>query len=710
MTTSIHRTGSRRLTDGLESAAATLLPEGICRTFRVMPYASQDGEVLVAAADADDEITLQVVSERIDAPVVLVRHTANEIVAAIDETYPPVEDELETVEERRTRVQMAQMLTRSGLITNEQLQDAMLQHARSGDALGEILVANSAISEDILVAALSEIHQMQRVGLRDFTPDMEVARRLPEPIAQRHQVLPVADADGTLLVAVQRPMDAELLEEVEEAVQQPVRQLLANRVDLDELIQKVHGDHYSELATSFLMENAPEISAHKVFSTGQKVVGIGFLVLVAVFMVVSPMNTLIALVGLASAIYLVVSVYKFRLTLRALGTHLEIEATPEEIAALDERTLPIYTILVPLYKEGNIVKRLVRDMNALDYPRTRLDVKLLCEEDDVETIDMIKSMELPPHFHCVVVPDSLPKTKPKACNFGLQVARGKYCVIFDAEDRPDPDQLKKAIIAFRQTADNVACVQGKLNHFNQDQNLLTAWFANEYSMHFELVLPAMGAAEQPIPLGGTSNHFKTSILRELGAWDPFNVTEDADLGIRLHREGYRTAMIDSTTLEEANSSVPNWIRQRSRWNKGYYQTWLVHMRNPIGLIAKIGLKDFISFNLTMGSAYVLLMNPIFWSLTTLFVFTQASFIQALFPGLVFYVASAMLFVGNFVFIYLNLAGSLQRGEFGITRTALLSPLYWGLMSWAAWKGFLQLFTNPFYWEKTEHGLDEEEVH
>jgi cellulose synthase/poly-beta-1,6-N-acetylglucosamine synthase-like glycosyltransferase len=165
-------------------------------------------------------------------------------------------------------------------------------------------------------------------------------------------------------------------------------------------------------------------------------------------------------------------------------------------------------------------------------------------------------------------------------------------------------------------------------------------------------------------------------------------------------------MIDSTTLEEANSQVGNWIRQRSRWNKGYYQTWLVHMRNPLHLLAQTGLRGFISFNLTMGSAFVLLMNPVFWFLTTLYICTRWGFIEQLFPGIVFYAASAMLFIGNFIFVYLNVAGSLQRGEFGITRTALLSPLYWGLMSWAAWKGFIQLFTNPFYWEKTEHGLDE----
>ena len=454
------------------------------------------------------------------------------------------------------------------------------------------------------------------------------------------------------------------------------------------------------------MENYPEQSAHVVFSPVQKAVFIMAAVVIVICAVIWPVGTSIVLVAIASAVYFVVSVYKFRLTLRALGTHLETDVTDEEIAALDERHLPMYTILVPLYKEAGIVPRLVRDINALDYPRTRLDVKLLCEEDDLETIDKIRELALPPHFHLVVVPDSQPKTKPKACNYGLQLSTGAFCVIFDAEDRPDPDQLKKALIAFDSVPDNVVCMQGKLNHFNQDQNMLTSWFANEYSMHFELILPAMGASESPIPLGGTSNHFKTQTLRELGAWDPFNVTEDADLGIRLHREGYRTAMIDSTTLEEANSNVGNWIRQRSRWNKGYFQTWLVHMRHPLQLIRQTGFKGFVSFNLTMGSAFVLLMNPVFWALTTIYVLTQWGFIEQMFPSLVFYAASLMLFVGNFIFIYLNVAGSLQRGEFGLTRTAMLSPLYWGLMSYAAWKGFLQLFTNPFYWEKTEHGLDE----
>ena len=705
MTTSMTRT-STRLADGVDASLGLLLPEGICRTFRALPYAVEDGALLVAATDAEDEMVRHVVAERVDRPVLLVRHTALEIAAAIDALHPAGEDALETPQARRARTQIAQMLTRSGLVTTDQLERAMVEYSRTGDPLGEILVAHEAITEEVHVAALSELHQLQRVSLAEFEPDHAVAHRLPEHLAQTLQVVPIAEAGESILLAVARPLGDEDLVRVEDALGTPVRQLLANRTDLDQLIQRVHSEHYAHVATQFLIETRPEASAHVVVSSTQKALLVMGVVAAITGAVIWPRETLIGLVGLASFAYLIVSVYRFRLTLRALGTHLETDVSDAEIAALDERTLPIYTILVPLYKEAGIVPRLVRDINALDYPRTRLDVKLLCEEDDVETVEKIRSMGLPPHFHLVVVPDSQPKTKPKACNYGLQLATGTFCVIFDAEDRPDPNQLKKALIAFDRVPGNVACIQAKLNHFNQDQNLLTAWFANEYSMHFELVLPAMGASESPIPLGGTSNHFITSTLRELGAWDPFNVTEDADLGIRLHREGYRTAMIDSTTLEEANSQVGNWIRQRSRWNKGYFQTWLVHMRHPFQLLSETGLRGFLSFNLTMGSAFVLLMNPIFWALTTLYVFTQAGFIQQLFPGLVFYAASAMLFVGNFVFVYLNVAGSLQRGEFSITRTALLSPLYWGLMSWAAWKGFIQLFTNPFYWEKTEHGLDE----
>jgi cellulose synthase/poly-beta-1,6-N-acetylglucosamine synthase-like glycosyltransferase len=691
--------------DGVDRELLHALPEGICRTFRVMPYQVHEGHVLVAATRADDSITEHVVADRLDRPVLLVRHGPDEINRLVDEAYPPTESQVETPAARRARMQMARMLTRSGLVSDEQLQEAMLEYARTGDPLGDILVAQGAISEDVLVAALSERYQLQRVGLTRFEPDYELARRLPERLARRLQAVPVAEAGDTLLVAVTRPLADRDAEDVERALGQPFRQLLANRSDVDQLVQRVHSDHYADVATGLLREVDPASSAHVVTTIAQRAVFLLLAVVTVVCGVLWPRPTAIAVVGACSALYLGVALYRVRLAMRALGTRLETDVTAEELAALDEHTLPVYTILVPLYREAAIVERLVRDLEALDYPRTRLDIKLLCEEDDVETVDAVRALGLPPHFHLVVVPDSLPKTKPKACNYGLQLATGDYCVIYDAEDRPDPDQLKKAVVAFRSTPDDVVCIQAKLNHYNQDQNLLTSWFAVEYAMHFELVLPAMDDTDAPIPLGGTSNHFVTATLRDLGAWDPCNVTEDADLGVRLHREGFRTAMIDSTTLEEANSQVGNWVRQRSRWIKGYLQTWLVHMRHPLRLARQTGLRGFLGFNLTMGTAFVLLLNPIFWALTTLYAVTHWSAVEHVFPPSVYYVSSLLLLLGNFAFVYLNIAGALQRGEFGLVRTALVSPLYWGLMSYAAWKGFLQLFTNPFYWEKTEHGLD-----
>ncbi len=231
-----------------------------------------------------------------------------------------------------------------------------------------------------------------------------------------------------------------------------------------------------------------------------------------------------------------------------------------------------------MYRERAVAEKVVRAALSLDYPREKLDIKLLLEEDDPETLAEIRAAEWPSCVETIIVPHGSPKTKPKACNHGLLAARGEYLVIYDAEDRPEPDQLKKAICAFRRVDPRVVCLQAKLNYYNPRQNHLTRFFTLEYTSWFDLFLPGLHVLSAPIPLGGTSNHFRVKALRDLGGWDPFNVTEDCDLGIRLHREGYRTAVLDSTTWEEANSRLFNWIRQRSRWVKGYIQTHLVHTR------------------------------------------------------------------------------------------------------------------------------------
>jgi cellulose synthase/poly-beta-1,6-N-acetylglucosamine synthase-like glycosyltransferase len=446
-------------------------------------------------------------------------------------------------------------------------------------------------------------------------------------------------------------------------------------------------------------------SAQQVLTSGQKVFAVLLLVALAGGLIFNWLVTVQIVIGAVCIFYLASTVYKLQLIHTSLRHRVEFSPTPEEVAALHDDQLPIYTILVPLYKEAAVLPNLVHSMAALDYPADRLDIKLLLEEDDDETIDAAHAINLPSSFEVVVVPQGRPKGKPRACNYGLKSARGEYLVIYDAEDQVDATQLKQVLIAFEALGPRTVCVQAKLNYYNQSQNLLTRLFTAEYSMWFDLFLPGLQALRVPIPLGGTSNHFRMDVLRNLGGWDAWNVTEDADLGLRLYKRGYLTGVVDSTTYEEANSQVHNWIRQRSRWFKGYMQTWLVHMRNPVRLWGELGARGFLGFQMMVfGAFFTVLVNPIFWILTLLWALTQWNIIEAIFVGPAFYLGGLCLYLGNFALIYMTMAACLNRGYNQLVKTMLLAPVYWMLMSWACWKGFLQLFTNPFYWEKTIHGL------
>ena len=247
--------------------------------------------------------------------------------------------------------------------------------------------------------------------------------------------------------------------------------------------------------------------------------------------------------------------------------------------------------------------------------RRSFEIKLILEAADAETIAAARALDLPGNVEILVVPDLHPRTKPKALNYALPLARGDYLVIYDAEDRPERDQLRKGIAAFRQGPPNLACVQAKLNLYNADDNWLTRQFTIEYGALFDGLLPALDRLRLPIPLGGTSNHFRVAALKWLMAWDPFNVTEDADLGTRLARSGYRCQVLSSTTFEEAPVRFASWLRQRTRWIKGYMQTWLVHMRQPAKLWRELGPAGFLGFQVMVGGTVLsALVHPWFYAL------------------------------------------------------------------------------------------------
>jgi glycosyltransferase XagB len=248
---------------------------------------------------------------------------------------------------------------------------------------------------------------------------------------------------------------------------------------------------------------------------------------------------------------------------------------------LSDAELPRYTVFVPLFKEVEILPHLANALARLDYPAAKLDIKIVLEEVDASTIEAASKLAFPGNVDLIVVPDRLPRTKPKALNYALQFATGDLAVIYDAEDRPEPDQLRKAATRFHRASADVACLQARLDYFNASENWLSRQFTIEYATLFRGLLPLLSRFGLPLPLGGTSNHFRIGVLRALGAWDPFNVTEDADLGMRLHRAGYRVETLDSTTYEEACCQSVPWIKQRTRWLKGWMQTFGVHMRSPL---------------------------------------------------------------------------------------------------------------------------------
>ncbi|MCB0828199.1 MAG: glycosyltransferase [Solirubrobacterales bacterium] len=697
-------------------AVAHLLPADICRRHHVLPVEFNDGVITAVAPEGIDPKAEAEIREQTGFETRWLIGETAEIDLAIEqlftgngqaEPFDRVEFSADDLLKSGLVLapQLGDMLASRGLVTEEQLSAALAEQERTGDRVGEILVHGGAVEELALLRVLSEQLDLPMADLSKFDEAKAPLDAVPEAVQRRYGCVVFAADMETVYVAVPNILDSDVEAEIARSSGRKVEQFLAPRNEIESLLRRINREAYSQYARYNLRENHPESSAHLVVTGGQKAGLIAGVLVLAAFLVWQFTTTVTVIFALLSVMYALTSLYKLMAGYSALEHRYLMDTSPATLQAMDERDLPMYTILVPLFKEAEVIPYLVAGIESLDYPKTKLDVRLLCEEDDPETLEAILSLDLPPHFNPIVVPASQPQTKPKACNYGLLGAKGEYVVIYDAEDRPDPEQLKKAVLMFEAGDDSIACIQAKLNFFNQQTNMLTRWFSIEYSMLFDLVLPGLDARHDPIPLGGTSNHIKLSELVEVGGWDPYNVTEDADLGVRLHQAGYRTTMMDSTTYEEANTNLGSWVRQRSRWIKGYIQTWLVYMRNPFQLLSSVGFKAFMSFQLLIGGTFIFLINPFFWFLTTLFALTQAGFIEKLFPGWVYYLAAALLFLGNFTFMYLGLAAAARRGDDRLVPYALFFPFYWGLMSIAAWKGFSQLFTNPFYWEKTEHGID-----
>lgn len=637
----------------------------------------------------------------------------------------------------RDRRRIGEILLDRGLITQTQLEEALAAQREGGGQLGRHLILSGAVQRMEMYRALAEQWRAPFVDLVQLDERGEVDAELiltetAETWIERGW-LPIAverPAHGPswVTVATTIPLERAAAAKIVEGfgVDQ-VRLVTTTDWDLVRVVQSICRAALVFGAAEALASSDNAASAKDGLNLWQRALPVIAVAVIIVGAVFDPLVTAITVLAIANAMFLVNVGFKVlagvrgsfrRVWRRSLAAEVhrqrEVRGLPEPVSSIPDDDLPIYTILVPAYREANIITKLVSNLGALDYPKTKLDVLLLLEEDDDETIAAVKAMRPPEYVRMLIVPPGGPQTKPRACNYGLAFARGEFVVIYDAEDRPQPQQLRQVVERFRseQRLENneqrpLICVQAALNYFNADYNVLTRLFAVEYAHWFDSMLPGMDDWHVPIPLGGTSNHFVTDQLRNLGAWDPYNVTEDADLGMRIAVQGGRVGVVDSVTWEEACAEVPAWVKQRTRWIKGYMMTGAVNARHPVAWLKQNGLPGFITLTaLIIGTPLAFLAYPLVLGFTII-TYVGVHVIGLNLPDWLVIGGTINMLASNALMIMFAGAAAWRRYNWRIAVFALLNPLYWILHSVAAWRAAWQMYFSPHRWEKTPHGLTEE---
>jgi cellulose synthase/poly-beta-1,6-N-acetylglucosamine synthase-like glycosyltransferase len=600
---------------------------------------------------------------------------------------------------------LGDLLVGRRVITLPQLDEAVALAERWNVRLGDALLSRNWIDPRLYYETYAQNFDLPFVDMVREPPDGALLLAADADLYASRLTMPWRRRDGRLVIATAEPGPETVLfargrwgAEIEFVV--------VSKFDIVFTIQTAFADALSRRAVFELAEFDPQMSARTVLTAGQMIAAYALLTVILIGLAFVPLGTLIALNIAISIFYLGNFIFKGILVSVGGGRAAEIDETIAiEARALRDEELPIYTVLVPMFREAAMLPQLAQALRSLDYPLGKLDIKIVLEADDRATIETARTLGLEGVFEIIIVPPSEPQTKPKACNFALRFARGEYLVIYDAEDRPEPDQLRKVVATFRRSPPNTACLQCRLNYYNVAENWLTRMFTLDYTLWFDQVLPGLERLGLPIPLGGTSNHFRTDVLRELHAWDPFNVTEDADLGIRIGQRGYRVGVVDSTTFEEASCHTGQWIRQRSRWMKGYMQTVLVHTRRPLHFLRTAGPLGFLGFVFFIGGTVLAgLLNPIFWFFYAVWLAASAAKFDPLFPQFLLFLCLFNLLAGNGAFTYLIMLAPIRRNWLYLIPFSFTLFGYWVLISVAAYRGLWQLIRNPFFWEKTQHGI------
>lgn len=594
-------------------------------------------------------------------------------------------------------------LVDAGIIGSRDLVHALDLQAHVDAPLGEILIAEGLAAPGDILAALSTQNNAPVADLNTDPPEMSLAQRLPAALCLKYRVVPWMTMGTALLVATSRPHEFDQLRACMGAEGVHLLPVIADAGDIQHHISRLYGSALAQRAAA----RVPAVESCRRWNLGnntRKIWAMAVLAVCGLALLLAPLWTLTLAVLWAFVTLMMSTVLKAAALWSQVSHRVPVRAEPFSLRSAPFR-MPRVSIMVPLLKENEIAGALIKRLSRLTYPKSLLNIVLVLEEGDDITRQTIARTDMPPWISVIEVPQgNRLTTKPRALNYALDFCQGSIIGVWDAEDAPEPDQIERVVTRFQQAPANVACLQGILDYDNSRTNWISRCFTIEYATWWRMLLPGVARLGLVIPLGGTTLFFRRNILEELCGWDAHNVTEDADLGVRLARHGYVTELLPTVTYEEANCRAWPWVRQRSRWLKGFLITWVVHMRDPVQLLRDLGWMRFLGVQTMLLATFSqFACAPLLWSFwLTLFDLPHPIGLTLGAPTLWLMTAVFILAeVLNLAISMIAVSGPKHRH---LMAWVLTTPLYFPMGALAAYKALHEFVVSPFFWDKTQHGV------
>lgn len=602
------------------------------------------------------------------------------------------------------RTPIGEILVQSGALAQTDLLKAVALRNREETQIGNILLNHGMVTEAELFGALSQQFGATLVNLHETPPNPNLANMVNLEVCLAENIVPWQHIGGALVIATSRPDRFEVLRAQYPKELGSALMAIAPESDIQHALIETNRDALIERAET----RTPEHESCRNWDPKRllRLTSAGLMALTACILL-SPIASFTALCAVAVLTLVMNMGLKLATSYSQIQPYLRRATTTEPAVRPTEMfRLPMVSIMVPLFKEREVAGHLIRRLKRLNYPKELLDICLVIEEDDTTTCDTLDHTILPRWVRIIKVPKGSVRTKPRAMNFALDFCRGSIIGVYDAEDAPHPDQIHHIVRRFHERGPQVACLQGLLDFYNPRTNWLSRCFTVEYSTWFRVFLPGLERLGFAVPLGGTTLFFRRLALEKLGGWDAHNVTEDADLGIRLARHGYRTEIVHTATEEEANCRFVPWVKQRSRWLKGFAITWAVHMRSPLKLLKELGFKKFLGVQiLFVGTLSQFLLAPLLWTFWLIPLGVGHPLQNVVGAGTLLTLGIVFLLSELVTIVVGMFAVSDKKHRFLVPWVPTMH-FYFPMGTLAAYKAIYELLTQPFYWDKTTHGVFE----